>query len=311
MDRIADILVIVNPLVRDQPAVAKAAALARWYGAGIELLICDTKSSREAHLEGTLPDVSNARLTDNVESVLEQMAEPLRDDGLEVSTHVISGDPLHDTVLTWMRNSPADLLVKDTHHHSLAKRTLSTNTDWHLMQKCLIPLLLTKPTIWGTPPVVMAAVDPGHANDPDAALDHEILDAATSLAKPIDAPVHVVHAFLPATIMPAAVVSMPAVFGVSAQVLAAEGVLRLAQVKRLTQAHGIAEARVHVAAAAAAEYLPRMAAECHADIAVMGVLSRSALTRALIGSTAERMLERLPCDVLLVKRHDFAQNLPF
>ena len=55
MDQITDILVIVNPLVRDQPAIAKAATLARWLGAGIELLICDTKSSRETHTEGGLP----------------------------------------------------------------------------------------------------------------------------------------------------------------------------------------------------------------------------------------------------------------
>ena len=39
MDRITDILVVVNPLVRDQPAITKAATLARWLGASIELLI--------------------------------------------------------------------------------------------------------------------------------------------------------------------------------------------------------------------------------------------------------------------------------
>jgi cytochrome c553 len=35
------------------------------------------------------------------------------------------------------------------------------------------------------------------------------------------------------------------------------------------------------------------------------------LKRVLIGSTAERVLETLPCDVLVVKSPDFAQNLPF
>jgi hypothetical protein len=66
MDRITDILVIANPLVRDQPAIAKAATLARWLGASIELLICDTQSSREAHTEGGLPALTNALLSDNV-----------------------------------------------------------------------------------------------------------------------------------------------------------------------------------------------------------------------------------------------------
>jgi universal stress protein E len=43
----------------------------------------------------------------------------------------------------------------------------------------------------------------------------------------------------------------------------------------------------------------------------MGAIARSGLRRALIGSTAERVLESLPCDVLVVKPQDFAQNLPF
>jgi universal stress protein E len=145
MDRITDILVIVNPLAKDQAAIAKAAALARWLGAGIELLICDTKSSREMHTEGRIPVISNALLTDNLLSLLEQLAEPLRDDGIDVTTHVISGDPLHEVVVSWMRNSPADLVIKDTHHHSFAKRAFVTNTDWHFIRSCPVPLLLTKP----------------------------------------------------------------------------------------------------------------------------------------------------------------------
>jgi hypothetical protein len=51
VDRIADILIIVNPLVRDQPAITKAVKLARWFGADIELLICDTRNLRQAHTE--------------------------------------------------------------------------------------------------------------------------------------------------------------------------------------------------------------------------------------------------------------------
>jgi universal stress protein E len=255
VDRISDILVIVNPLERDQPAVAKAATLARGLGAAIELLICNTKSSREAHLEGTRPPISNALLNDNLDLLLEETAEPLRDDGLDVTTHIISGDPLHSTVISWMRNSPADLVVKDTHHHSFTKRVFATNTDWHLIRDCPVPLLLTKPKAWAAPPVIVAAVDPGHPQDPAAALDQCILDVATSMAKRFETQAHVMHAYFPSTIA--------------------------------------------------------VAAECRADIVVMGAPSRSDLKRALIGSTAERALEAMPCDVLVVKSPDFSRNLPF
>ena len=310
MDRITDILVIVNPLVRDQPAITKAATLARWLGAGMELLICDTKMSRETHTEGG-PAMSNGFPSDNLESLLEQMAEPLRDDGIDVTTHVIGGDPLHEAFTSWMCNSPADLVIKDTHHHSFAKRTFTTSNDWHLIRACPVPLLLTKPRTWGTPPILMAAVDPGHVNDPSAVLDHRILDVTTSMAKQFDAHVHAVHAYFPATIATAATGGIPPFVGVSAEALAAEKELRRSQVKQVTDEYGVADANLHVDAGIAAEYLPRMAGEWHADIVVMGAIARSGLKRVLIGSTVECVLEALPCDVLVVKLPDFAQNLPF
>jgi universal stress protein E len=43
----------------------------------------------------------------------------------------------------------------------------------------------------------------------------------------------------------------------------------------------------------------------------MGAVSRRGLAKIFIGSTAERVLEHLPCDVVVVKSPDFAAALPF
>jgi hypothetical protein len=45
VDRIADILVIVDPTVAtaEQPAIMKAHAFAKRFDAGVELLACDTE----------------------------------------------------------------------------------------------------------------------------------------------------------------------------------------------------------------------------------------------------------------------------
>jgi universal stress protein E len=310
VDRISDILVIPNPLTRDQPAISKAAKLARWFGAGIELLICDTRGVRQAHTEDDLPALSNAFLSDNLEALLEEFAQPLRAAGIEVATHIIGGDPLHKAVVSWMRNSPADLIVKDTHHHSFARRALGLNTDWHLIRTCPTPLLLTKPAMWGSPPVLMAALDPGHVNDRSGLLDHRILEVTAAVARCSNAQVHAAHAYFPSTIAASAVAGIP-MAGVSAVALSAELNLRMAQIRALGVEFAIAAQNLHVETAVAAEYLPRVAGQCHADIVVMGAISRSSMARAFIGGTAERVLEALPCDALVVKPTDFAQHLPF
>ena len=59
--------------------------------------------------------------------------------------------------------------------------------------------------------------------------------------------------------------------------------------------------RAHLVTGNPATVIPRLARDLGAQIVVMGALSRSGLMRVLIGNTAERVLESLPCDVLVVK----------
>ena len=47
--------------------------------------------------------------------------------------------------------------------------------------------------------------------------------------------------------------------------------------------------------------LPQMAEELKASMVVMGAISRSRFDRILIGNTAEKVLDHLDCDVLVVK----------
>jgi len=47
-----------------------------------------------------------------------------------------------------------------------------------------------------------------------------------------------------------------------------------------------------------------------ARVVVMGAVSRSGLKRLFIGNTAERVLDRLPCDVLIVKPRGFRSPVP-
>jgi universal stress protein E len=61
----------------------------------------------------------------------------------------------------------------------------------------------------------------------------------------------------------------------------------------------------------AVDLLSEEAERVRADIVVMGAVARSRLKRLFIGSTAERVLDHLPCDVLIVKPADFTSDLPF
>jgi universal stress protein E len=312
MNAINTILVIVDPTAEKHPAVDKAALLAQQLGARLELYVCDTKASREVLLAARAGKPADQPFLTNLKTFLEDLARPIRARGLYVATEVECADPLHAALIDRARRTTADLIVKDTHHHSLVKRTLLTNTDWELIRACPVPLLLTKPYPWASAPKVCAAVDPGHMNDKPAVLDNRIVDHAALLAKRLAGELHLLHVYLPVAIVAAAAAgSPPMAITVSAEDLEREAQQRRAMLQDLVSEYRIEPGNVHLEVGGPAAVLPRAAGELRADIVAMGAISRSGLKRIFIGSTAEDVLERLPCDALIVKPPDFASALPF
>jgi universal stress protein E len=71
--------------------------------------------------------------------------------------------------------------------------------------------------------------------------------------------------------------------------------------ERLMSTRDLDPARCHIVNQPPARAIPLMARSTSAGLVVMGAVSRSALKRVFIGNTAERVLDALPCDVLVLK----------
>jgi universal stress protein E len=309
VSRTANILVIVDPLASDQPALTKTGTLAKLLGASVEVLLCDTPISlqqriaRHHSLEGgTAPQ--------DVRAWLDGLAAPLRGKDIEVTTATCFGDPLHEGLLKYLGDSPADLIVKDTHHHSVWRRTFLSNTDWHLIRECSRPLLLTKPTRWHEPLRLAAAVDPGHPNDPDNLVDHAVLKHAAAFATASKSNVDIFHSYFPAMLTTGFDAGFPMPVLIPNEVLDTERTLHELRVTELLDGEALPRGKQYIEMGVASDFLPRAALEAQTDVIVMGAISRSRLKQATLGGTAERLLEHLPCDILTVKPVDWAACLP-
>jgi len=307
MNPIRNILVIVDPTATQHTAVTKGAALAEKFQARLDLFICDTKAVRNMRLAERLRDSSQKT---NLHEMLEAAAAPLRHRGLDVTTEIVAADPLHTALSDRVRHTCAELVVKDTHHHTIAQRTFLTNTDWELIRGCPVPLLLVKPTTWSSAIRVGAAIDPGHLDDKPRLLDRCILEQASAIAQHLGGEVHAIHAYIPATIVTAAAASLPPmVIDVDPQVLESERRAKLSELVTLTSDYRVGEENIHLEAGGVNEVLCRLARELHIDMMTMGAVSRGALRSIVVGSTAESVLERLSCDLLIVKAPNFAELL--
>ena len=151
-------------------------------------------------------------------------------------------------------------------------------------------------------PVFIAAIDPMNQNDKPAALDDEILQISKTICESTGGEVHAFHAYDPriavATATANAYIPVSLPFDEIEQQMHEDHQKRF---KEITEFHGLADSRSHLVAGLTHEELPALADKLDADIVVMGAVARNRWKRLFIGATAERTLEHLPCDLLIVK----------
>ncbi|MGI9271965.1 MAG: universal stress protein [Woeseiaceae bacterium] len=298
------ILSVVDPTAETQPALQRAAWLAKSTGAELELLICYYNEYLSGDRLFDSPSLEKARneVIANEEQHLEALAEPIRETGVVVKTTALWDHPLYEGIVRQALSSGADVVFKDTHHHSAVTRAMLSNTDWNLIRTCPVPLWLVKPQDIAAAPAFVAAIDPMNEHDKPAALDDEILQICKMLSGKVGGSVHAFHSYDPriavATATANAYIPVSLPFDEIEQQMHEDHQKRF---QEITSFHGIDEDRAHLKSGLTHEELPALANELDASVVVMGAVARNRWKRLFIGATAERTLEHLPCDLLIVK----------
>lgn len=304
MHKLDRILCVVDPTTSVQPAMHRAAWLAQKVGAELDLFICYYNEYLSGERFFDAPSLEKAR-SDVVErnsEYLEQLAESARSAGVTVETNVAWDHPLDEGIVRYAMASKADMVFKDTHHHTVLERALLTNTDWNLIRNCPVPLWLVKDGDIGKTPIFLAAIDPTNQHDKPASMDDSILTLGSWLAGETGSELHAFHSFDPRIALATATAN--AYIPASLPYEEIEQDMRAQHGRRFEEVlaeYDIAEDRRHLISGATHEELPGTAREIDADVVIMGAIARNRWKRLFIGATAERTLEHLPCDLLIVK----------
>ena len=305
------ILAVVDPTATSQPAAERAAAVARSIGARLELFVCDyvpqLVDSASHEFQG-LPR-ARAALVDNRMRRLREIKSALTADDVEITIDARWDSPLADGIVRKVLESAPDIVFKDTHYHPLLKRSVFSNTDWNLIRDCPALLWLAKPRAIAAKPRFIAAVDPLHERAKPSELDDRIIAAAKQLCYPLNGQLHVAHAFDATAALVAPIESMATPLVIS-QVTDAMRARHTEAVHALTDPHGIQREDVHIDEGSTERVLVALSEKLHADVVVMGAVSRRGLKRLFLGNTAEDVLDKLPCDLLIVKPASFESSVP-
>jgi universal stress protein E len=298
------LVAIKDPTVSTPSSVIKAAQLAHALNAelvlfhGIDVpLYAEAYDSRERDIVEDEADI-RAHLLHN----LTAQAAPVKREGLSISCAAKWDYPPHESVLRHAQRIQADLVVTERHPHGSAAPWALHSTDWELLRLSPKPVLVVKDSKPYQRPVILAALDPFHRHAKPAELDAELCALAQALSRALDGAWHALHASsgTAGLLFPGGcdgpITTLPA---------DARRDEARAAMNRLFESVALRPQTVQLRDRPPAEAIVETAEELHASMVVMGAMSRSGLKRVLIGNTAERVIDRLQCDVLVVKPKSF------
>ncbi|MBS0421255.1 MAG: universal stress protein [Proteobacteria bacterium] len=291
------------------PGLAKATQIARATGAQIELFHCvDAALTVEqlAAYRGGMDEFERSQ-RHSWEEGLERLASKVRSHGVHATFSAPVDHPVHEGIVRQARCFHADLIVTDAHRGSNFAAWIMEEVDWELVRLSTAPLLIVRQTELYQRPLVLAALDPSDSHSKPATLNRKLLNASAVFSRALEGDLHAMHAYsVPGAVAEAASAVSASV---AAELQAIDAGRAHASLDSLLMSTNIPAECRHVAPGSPADAIVRTATELKASLLVMGSVARSGVGRLFIGNTAEKVLNRLPCDLLLLKPDDFANSI--
>ncbi|WP_100657300.1 universal stress protein UspE [Alteromonas flava] len=293
------LFVVVDPELESQIALARAVELATKTGAKITAFLCIYDLSYELTTMLSLDErdaMRRAVLADR-EEWLQSLISEYVPSGVTAHASVVWDKSLYESVIRTAIEVKADLVLKAASSHDDFAALIFTPTDWHILRKCPTPVLMVKQHAWPVNGNVLASINVGTEDEVHAKLNQQVVECAKACTNTLDATLHLVNAF-PGTIVNLAI-EMPEFdpHGYN------ENVKRHHQneMHKFASTNDIPIAQCHVIQGLPEVAVPKQAASLDAELVVIGTVGRAGLSAALIGNTAEQVIDRLNCDVLAIK----------
>lgn len=262
MQAIRCILVVIDPNQPQELALKRARLISSVSQSRLHLLTCDAKHDHSAHLAA--------------------LREQLESDGHQVSTQQAWHDSIHQTIITVQQAEGCGLVVKQHVPDNPLKRALLTPEDWKLLRYCPCPVLMVKTANPWTGGSILAAVDVGNSDLEHRTLHATIVNHGFEIASLADGKLHVISAH-PSAMLSAADPAFQLKETIEARYREA--------CKQFQEEFDIPDAQLHIEEGPADALIPRVCHQLKAVVTVIGTIARTGFSGALMGNTAEVVLD--------------------
>ncbi|MCF2909044.1 universal stress protein UspE [Pseudoalteromonas sp. DL2-H2.2] len=305
MEQIKRILTVIDPTKQQQNSLDRSISLAQKTGAKItaflsiydfsyEMTTMLSREEREAMREAVIKDR---------EAWISELTSGYQD--IEIETKVVWHNRPYEAIIKTVLEQEFDLVIKATHQHDTLKSVIFTPTDWHLIRKCPAPVLLVKDHAWPEKGEILAAVNAVSDDEQHQALNNRIIKDAQFLCELANASLSLVNTY-PATPVNIAI-EIPE-FNPS-QYNEAVKKHHEDETWALAQRFGLSDSQCVIKEGLPEDVIPHIAKQKNAELVVIGTVGRTGLSAALVGNTAEHVIDSLDCDVLALKPDGYKSPL--
>ena len=298
-----NVLVVLDPIADEQKALDRAIELARKQGCQLTAFLSVYEFSYEmtTMLSGDERESMKQSVIKDRELWVKTLLEQPSALGLNIKLHVVWHNRPFEAVVKTVLDNNYDLVIKGTHDHDVLKSMIFTPTDWHILRKCPCPVLLVKDHAWPAKGNIIAAVNAGSEQEHHLSLNQRVIHKAQQMSQLLDAKVHLVNAYpgTPVNIAIEIPEFNPQEYNDTLRRHHKDAILSLAE------KHQISNEQCHVLEGMPEDVIPKLAKKLDAEMVIIGTIGRTGLSAAIIGNTAEHVIDRLDCDVLAMKPADF------
>ncbi len=310
MNSIKKILVDLDPTKEDQPALQRGIYLAKQYGASVTLFLVVYNRSLVSNLffSSEQLDAAKQGYINSKKRWVNTYLESAIGAGVNADIDIVWAKPIYEAINKKAEDGDYDLVIKSTHHHPTINRIFFTPNDWQLLKTCKKPLIMAKSNDTSQYSNVMAAIDPSNRHSHSKDLDPKILRAAREVASSTDAKAHAVHCYDPIAyqLWTDIGVGMGAGMGPADFTMGQDNYDQyIEQLKKVNEESftkavdqvNFPKDHLHLEEGYPETILPSLVSEHKIDLLVMGTSYHS----GLIGSTIEKILDEVDCDVMAVR----------
>jgi universal stress protein E len=297
------ILVDIDAGANAQPALERAAQLARISGAELRIVDAGSLAAAARHeLRAELDDSLMRRRRHQ----LARIGYGVRDVAVEVE--MLAGPPAEALTRDVLRFGH-DLVVRSHARDLVASSTApDADVDVQLLRHCPCPVWAVGPGVGAANPRIVALVD-GSADDPvKQQLTSKVAELSLHLKNILDGSLLLLQTWRPFSERRVHDLSTTEDFSVYLESSRRHAKHDLA---RLADSFGdrLAGVQFELRRGEIEDVIPEFAVAEGVDLVVMGTMGWAGLAHRLIGNTAERVLRRLPCSLLAIKPDGFVSSV--